>query len=285
MRIFLAGGTGAIGRLVALMLIQRGHRVTVMTRDQAKAGAVLPPEATLVAGDVFDPDRVADLVKLSKAEVVLHQLTDLTQGDPAANARIRVEGSRNLVEAALVAGADRIVAQSIAWAYEGGDGPADESVALDLDAPAEARRTSVEAVQTLERESARLSDSVILRNGVLYGPGTWYWNDGLFGEFAKGGMLPATPSVASFVHVEDAARAVVEAIDWPTGTYNIVDDEPAAGTEWVPVFAQSVGGPKPEVQDHQEPWARGALNTRAKERGWGLAWPSWRSGFGAGLGA
>lgn len=282
MRIFLAGGTGAIGRFAVPMLIQRGHHVTVMTRDPATANQVLPSEVTLVAGDVFDRARVTELVKAAQADVMLHQLTDLTQGDPAANARIRVDGSRNLVDAALAAGVDRIVAQSIAWAYEGGESPADEATALDVDAPGEARRASVEAVQSLETEAARVSDSILLRNGLLYGPGTWYWHDGLFGEFARGGLLPATPTVASLVHVEDAARAVVEAIDWPAGAYNIVDDEPAAGTEWVPAFARSVGGPEPEVKDDQDPWARGALNARARGLGWEPARPSWRSGFEAG---
>lgn len=285
MRIFLAGGTGAIGRFAVPMLIQRGHHVTIMTRDPARAGQVLPPEAALVAGDVFDPARVTELVKAAQAEVILHQLTDLTQGDAAANARIRVDGSRNLVDAAQAAGVGRIVAQSIAWAYEGGETPADESTALDLDAQAEVRRVSVQAVQALETEAARVTDSIVLRNGILYGPGTWYWHDGLFGELARGGLLPATPGVASLVHVEDAARAVVEAIDWPTGAYNIVDDEPATGTEWVPAFARSVGGPEPEVKEDRDPWARGALNTRARGLGWEPAWPSWRSGFETGMDA
>jgi nucleoside-diphosphate-sugar epimerase len=280
-RIFFAGGTGAIGRVTVPLLLQRGHRVTVMTRDPARTAALLPPEVDLVAGDVFDAARTADLMTAAGAELVMHQLTDLTRGDPAANARIRVEGSRNLVDAALAAGVARIVAQSIAWAYEAGDGPAGESRALDVDAPAEGRRTTVRGIRTLEAEVARAGDAVVLRNGVLYGPGTWYRQDGLFGGLARDGLLPATPSVVSFIHVADAARAAVDAITWPAGAYNIVDDEPAAGTAWVPAFARSVGGPAPKVEDQGDPWALGATNTHAKEQGWAPVWTSWRSGFEA----
>ncbi|WP_207939189.1 NAD-dependent epimerase/dehydratase family protein [Actinomadura darangshiensis] len=191
-------------------------------------------------------------------------------------------GTRNLVDAALAAGVRRIVAQSIAWAYEGGPDPADESTPLDLDAPA-SRKTTVDGVLALENAVRELPEWVVLRYGLLYGPDTWYTPGGLMATAAHAGTLAADDDVSSFVHADDAATAAVQALGWPSGaTVNVVDDEPAAAREWVPAFCKAVGAPPPArtAPGARTPWARGADNRYARKH---LAWhpthPTWRTGL------
>jgi len=86
------------------------------------------------------------------------------------------------------------------------------------------------------------------------------------------------------VHVDDAVAAAVQAVNWPAGTYNVADDEPAAADDWVPAFCEAVGAPAPSAADAEtHPWARGARNPRARARGWAPAYPSWSVGFAAGM--
>ncbi|MGW1345907.1 NAD-dependent epimerase/dehydratase family protein [Kribbella sp. NPDC002412] len=277
MRIFLAGATGAIGRLLVPLLLAEGHEVTALTRrDPSTLHGV-----TAVHGDVYDAARLREVVAAARPNVVMHQLTDLASRDFAANARIRRVGTRNLVDAALAAGAGRVITQSISWAYEGGDEPAVESTPLDLANPDDGRRGMVEAVAELEAMTAEAPEWVVLRYGMLYGPGTWYTKGGLMADLAAAGNLPAGPDITSFLHVEDAAIAAVRALRWPGGPVNIVDDDPASASTWAPVFAAAVGAPMPSATDGTRPtWARGASNVHARMQ---LAWtptqPTWRSGF------
>lgn len=143
---------------------------------------------------------------------------------------MRTEGTRNLVTAAEAAGVERIVAQSVAWAYVAGDNPAGEETALDLWA-SEPRSTTVLGVAALEQAVHELPEGVVLRYGALYGPGTWYSVGGRHGEEARERRLVADDAVTSFVHVVDAARAAAQALDWPSGAVNICDDEPAPGID------------------------------------------------------
>src|SRR5579871_6949600 len=129
MRIFLAGATGVIGRRLALLLRDAGHEVTGTTRDPAKAARLQAVGIAADVVDVFDPEALARAVAAAKPEVVIHQLTDLPNapGTPGyaagqqANRRLRIEGTRNLVQAALSAGVRRAIAQSIAFAYAPGE--------------------------------------------------------------------------------------------------------------------------------------------------------------------
>ncbi|GIE92170.1 NAD(P)-dependent oxidoreductase [Actinoplanes regularis] len=99
------------------------------------------------------------------------------------------------------------------------------------------------------------------------------------GQFEESGFT-ATDAVTSFVHVEDAALAAVAALHWPTGTYNIVDDEPAPARAWAPVFAQVLGVPRPAVAEGRAGWQRGADNTLSRMKlGWQPKYPTWREGF------
>ncbi|MEU8637820.1 NAD(P)-dependent oxidoreductase [Amycolatopsis sp. NPDC048633] len=280
MRIFLAGASGALGRRVVPALLGQGHEVVGLTRNPASAGTIEALGAAAVLGDVYDAAGLADAVAAARPDVVMHQLTDLGAGDRAANAKVRVVGTRNLVDAAKAAGVRRIVAQSISWAYEPGAGPATEDTPLDLHGAPD-RVATVGGIQSLETAVAELPEWVVLRYGTLYGPGTWYEPGALMAEAARAGNLPANADVSSFVHVDDAASAAVAALDWSPGAVNVCDDEPAAGHEWVPVFCAAVGAPEPARSDAERTgWARGADNTLArKELGWVPSRTSWRDGF------
>ncbi|MEU5672803.1 NAD-dependent epimerase/dehydratase family protein [Micromonospora sp. NPDC047762] len=268
MRIVLAGSTGVIGRRLEPILTAQGHEVIGLARNGP------------VAVDVLDRDAVAAAVRDARPDVVMHQLTSLSTGDFAANSRLRRTGTRNLVDAALAAGVQRIVAQSIAWAYEPGTEPATEEIPLDLGA-AEPRQTSVAGAAALESAVQEAPEWVVLRYGTLYGPGTWYARDGLMAQFAAAGKVPADADVSSLLHIDDAVAAAVEALRWPVGVVNVCDDEPAAASQWVPAFCAAADVPAPAVTGgERHGWARGASNRYARTHlGWSPAYPSWRQGF------
>jgi nucleoside-diphosphate-sugar epimerase len=256
--------------------------VTGLVRRSADADWLRGLGGDAVVGDVFDADGVQRAVALAAPDVVMHQLTDLKGGNRRANSEMRVTGTRNLVDAALAAGVRRIVAQSIAWMYEAGSRPAAEDVPLDLGAD-ESRLRTVQGVASLEGAVREVPEWVVLRYGLLYGPGTWYARGGLMAEAAARGELAADGDVSSFVHVDDAAGAAADALTWPSGFVNVCDDVPAPGREWVPAFCRAVGvAPVPEVGGERHGWARGASNEYArKSLHWTPAWPSWRDGFAA----
>ncbi|CAM3592030.1 NAD(P)-dependent oxidoreductase [Kibdelosporangium persicum] len=279
MRIFLAGASGVIGRRVTESLVAHGHQVVGLTRRPSPVLEKLGAQVAIA--DVYDRAALADAVRAAEPDVVMHQLTDLSAGDRTANAKIREQGTRNLADAALDAGVQRIIAQSICWVYEPGDKPAAEDVPLDLDSDAD-RQNTVRAVATLETTVREAPEWVVLRYGMFYGPDTWYTPGGFMARLAHDGRLQATADVTSFVHVDDAASAAVSALHWPTGVVNVCDDEPATGYDWTPVFCQAVGAPEPARSDAPRTgWARGADNRRARDLGWTPQWPSWRDGLSA----
>ncbi|MBD0712053.1 MULTISPECIES: NAD-dependent epimerase/dehydratase family protein [unclassified Streptomyces] len=281
MRIFLAGATGAIGRLLLPLLQEAGHQVTGASRDPRGAAWLRDQGAEAVQVDVFDRDALADAVGAAAPEAIVHQLTALAGGSIADNARIRREGTRNLVDAAHRAGVRRIVAQSISWAYEPGDTPAAESTPLDLGA-GEPRATTIAGVHALEQAVAELPEHVILRYGTLHGPGTWYEPNGPVARQLMDLALPADDTVTSFLHVADAARAALAALDWPTGTVNIVDGEPAPAHAWIPLLAAKSDTPAPRPTRGRPGWARGADDTLARTTyDWRPTEGTWRDCFGA----
>jgi nucleoside-diphosphate-sugar epimerase len=281
MRVFLAGATGVIGRRVVPRLTGAGHSVTGLVRRDSDVSWLRGLGAEAVVGDVFDRDGLLRVVRRVAPDVVMHQLTDLKGRNFQANSDMRVTGTRHLVDAARAAGVRRVVAQSIAWSYEAGDVPAAEDVPLDLGADGSRLRT-VQGVAALEAAVREAPEWVVLRYGLLYGPGTWYARDGLIAEQAARGELAADGDVSSFVHVDDAAGAAVQALQWPAGAVNVCDDVPAAGREWVPVFCRAVEAPDPAVSTAagRRGWARGASNEYArKQLHWTPDHPSWREGF------
>jgi len=279
MKIVLAGATGVIGQRLIPLLVAYGHQVIGTTRTAEKSALLQHLGAAPWVVDVFDRERLTALVCEAQPNVIIHQLTDLSARTSTANARMRREGTRNLVDAAHAAGVRHFIAQSITWVSAAGSGPADESVPLDLEAP-EPRRTTIEGVQVLESTVAEMERWVVLRYGVLYGLGTWYAPDGPIAEQVRRGQLTADEGITSFLHVDDAARAALLALEWPSGIVNVVDDEPAPGTAWLPVYAATLGAPPPPVAMGHGRAMRGASNTKARHMlHWSPLHPSWREGF------
>jgi nucleoside-diphosphate-sugar epimerase len=278
MKILVAGANGVIGRILIPMLVQKGYEVIGLIRNPEHAENIEKAGASFVQADVYDRKNLFRVLAETSPEVVIHQLTSLQTLDVSANVRVRVEGTRNLVDASLAAGVRRMIAQSITMTYAPGEGPATEDCPLDFEAQ-EPQLSSVHGVHALETTTAEMPEHVILRYGVLYGEGTWYGSNGLFAEQVRMGNLPATDGVTSFVHTEDAAGAAVLALEWPTGTYNIVDSDPAAGTEWVPVYAQALYAPEPKTTPGSVRGERGANNAKALRNGWSPRFASWREGF------
>jgi nucleoside-diphosphate-sugar epimerase len=224
LKIFLAGAGGAIGRRLTPLLRAAGHDVIGTTRSADKAAAVAALGAVPVVVDVFDAAELARAVQAAAPHVVMHQLTDLphapgTPGYEAGlerNARLRIEGTRNLVAAAKAAGVTRLIAQSIAFVYAPGDGARVETDPLDLGA-AGVRKRTVDGVVALEDATLQMPEGIVLRYGLLYGPGTWF-------ELEKRGK-PA-------LHVDAAAHAALLAVSkGKPGIYNIAEDDGAISSE------------------------------------------------------
>lgn len=271
MRILLAGGTGVIGTRLVPALLAAGHEVTATTRRAEAFTQLADLGAKGVLLDVYDSEQVTATLAEAKPELVMHQLTDLRRNDREANARLRREGTANLVAAAEAAGVERMSVQSITWAYPEGDAPATEDEALLPGHPA----------AVMEELVQRLKHAVVLRFGVLYGPGTWYAPGGQIAAAVAAGQFPASATITSFVHVDDAVAAAVQSIGWPDGIYNIVDDEPAPATEWLPVYAAGINAPAPQTTPLSEDAHVGRIVTNAKAfaAGWTPAHPTWRESF------
>jgi nucleoside-diphosphate-sugar epimerase len=220
MRVFLAGASGAIGRRLVPLLLRAGHTVTGTTRSAAIGKELERAGVTPAVLDVFDARAVADAMRAARPEVVIHQLTDLPRefdeariaASYANNARIRTEGTRNLVGAAQAASARRFIVQSIAFAYPPGGEPHPETDPLNLADPA--RSVTVKGAADMEQQvlAAAGMVAIVLRYGLLYGPGAW--------------SKTATRKPA--LHVDAAANAALLAITrGATGIYNIADDDGA----------------------------------------------------------
>jgi nucleoside-diphosphate-sugar epimerase len=221
MRVFLAGATGAIGRRLTPLLVAAGHSVTGATRSAEKAERLKGQGAQAAVVDVFDAKALHDAVLGARPEVVIHQLTDLPQvfdpvlrGDMLVrNARLRIDGTANLVAATHAAGARRLISQSIAFIYAGGAEPHAESDPL---APAEGddlNALTSRGVRALEDATLKTPGiaGIVLRYGRLYGPGTWN-----------------TPNARAPLHVDAAAQAALLAVSrGAPGVYNIAEDDGA----------------------------------------------------------
>jgi nucleoside-diphosphate-sugar epimerase len=222
MKIFLAGAGGAIGRRLTPLLVAAGHSVTGTTRSADKADAIVKLGAEPVVVDVFDAAAVARAVKQAAPQAIIHQLTDLAfaPGSPqyqeglARNARLRIEGTRNLVAAARAANVTRMVAQSVAFIYAPDKGARVESDPLSAD-PAMA--ATVAAVKSLEEAVLSLPEGIVLRYGFFYGPGTW---------------SPDAPRQPPAVHIDAAAQAALLALTkGKPGIYNIAADDPGLSSD------------------------------------------------------
>jgi nucleoside-diphosphate-sugar epimerase len=240
--VLLAGATGAVGKRLVPLLLAARYQVSGTTRSGSKAQELERAGVEPIVVDVFDAVALSQAVARARPQIVIHQLTDLPAGpDPSRmaealsrNARIRSEGTRNLVAAALAAGARRLIAQSIAWVYAPGPEPHGEDDALDLSAEG-TRAVTIQGVVTLERLTLNSLplEGIVLRYGKFYGPGT---------RTAQAGTdVP--------LHVDAAASAALLAIEkGGPGIFNIAEPNPYLAVDkarrelgWDPYFRLSSG--------------------------------------------
>jgi nucleoside-diphosphate-sugar epimerase len=309
MRVLVAGAGGAMGRRLVPQLVVRGHQVWATTRTLDKTDALRDLGAEPVLMDGLDADSVRQAVQRAQPEVVVHQMTALIGANDLRNFdrafavtnRLRTEGTDHLLAASTAAGVRRFVAQSYSGWPNGTGGPAlhTEDDPLDPDPPTSQRET-LAAIRHVEAACASAPlEGIALRYGSFYGPGT---SDAQLLDPLRKRRIPLVGNgggVWSWLHIDDAARATVCAIEAPNagGTYNVVDDDPAPVAEWLPYLATCIGAPRPmripawlarpiagEAVVRMMTAIRGSSNAKAKrELGWQPRWASWREGFRDGL--
>jgi len=322
MKIFVAGATGVLGRSLIPQLVERGHEVVGMTRSPAKQELLRSLGARPAVADALDPDAVAQAVAAAEPEVVVHELTALSEPTSLREARhpdrssafiktnrLRTEGTDHLLAAARAVGAKRFVAQSFGafrFARNGAGPVLTEDDPLGPDDPPENLRKVQEGYLYLERQVTSIDwgEGIALRYGGFYGPGTSISRapDAVMAEPIRKRRFPIIgdgSGVMSYVHVEDAAAATAIAVErGRPGVYYIVDDEPAPMREWLPVLADALGAKPPrripralarlvagEAATAILADTHGASNAKAKrELGWQPRYASWRQGFAQGLG-
>ena len=305
MKVFIAGATGALGSRLVPLLVARGHDVVGMTRTASKQDLVRSLGARPVVADALDPDAVAEAVALARPDVIVHQLTALSQPLSASDMRhperspatimtnrLRIEATDHLLAAGRAVGARRFVAQSFA--------------AFRLDDPPAPLRAPLLGILHVERAVTAIEwgEGLVLRYGGFYGPGTAVSlaPDAQLAAPIRKRRFPIVGDgggVWSHVHIDDAATATAIAVEHGRpGIYNVVDDEPAPVREWLPVLAAALDAKPPrrvprwlarlaagEAPTVMMTEARGASNEKAKhELGWKPRYASWRQGFAQGLG-
>jgi nucleoside-diphosphate-sugar epimerase len=308
MRVFVAGATGAIGRQLVPRLVAAGHEVHGMTRSESKQPVLQELGAVPVVADALDPDQVADAVARARPDVIVHQLTAIgaidtrhMERDFAPTNRLRTDGTDHLLSAGHAVGVRRFVAQSHIGAYGRVGGPViSEEDPYDR-APAPQTEANLAAIRHLEEAvlGAPWTEGIVLRYGWFYGPGTSLAPGAEQFELVRRRKFPVVGDgggVWSFVHVADAAEATVAAVERGSrGVYNVVDDDPAPVSEWLPELADQLGAKKPmrvprligrlfagEYGVVVMTEIRGASNAKAKrDLGWRPQHPSWRQGFAA----
>ncbi len=313
MRVFLAGGTGAIGKSLVPLLLESGHEVVALSRTSQKAKGLEALGAKVAVADALDRDALTAAIRRAEPEVLIHQLTALTgvanfkklDEEFALTNRLRTEVTDTMLAAACLVGARRFIAQSFCgwpFAREGGLVKSEEDP-LDPNPPASFSKT-LAAMRYLEDAVRRATNTEVLalRYGFFYGPGTSIGKDGLIIELIRKRRIPIVGDGAgiwSFIHIQDAAWATVAAVSrGAPGIYNIVDDEPAPVSTWLPFLANVLGTKPPRkipiwlgklaIGDggvSMMTKIRGGSNAKAKrELGWQPNYPSWRRGFAKGLG-
>lgn len=305
LRVLVAGSTGAVGQALVPLLVARGHVVAGMARHPSsrREGGAVP-----IAVDALDREAVLSAVAAFGPEVVVHQLTSLPRSsslrrfdrDFRRTNLLRTAGTDNLFEAARLAGARRLVAQSFCgWPYARIGGPVkDEADPFDPHPTAQFAPT----LAALERLEATVRDSTdiegtVLRYGSFYGPRTHLAPGSHLAEQVRRGRLPIVGDgggVWSFIHIEDVATATLAAVEGGArGVYNVVDDDPAPVATWLPALARAMAAPPPR---HLPAWlarlvlpehvrmlmteVRGGSNELFKRSfGWRPRYRSWRDGF------
>ena len=304
MRVFVAGGTGVIGRRLVPQLVARGHQVTATTTSAAKLGLLERLGAEGVVMDGLNAAAVGEAVAAARPDAIAHEMTALSvahNGKPnfrhperltANTNRLRTEGTNYLLAAAEATGVSHVVAQSVAALTQiGNDGPVSEEDPLPSQEVGPKMRGAAAALRYVEEVVVKAGGAA-LRYGGLYGPGA---TDDLV-ELVRKRRFPLVGGGTGYfnwVHLDDAASATVLALEQQAkGVFNIVDDEPAQVREWLPYLAERAGARRPMrlpkwvaqllagemVKIMTE--GRAFSNAKAKRQlGWELRYPSWRQGF------
>jgi nucleoside-diphosphate-sugar epimerase len=308
-RVFVAGGTGVLGRRLVPQLVARGHQVTATTTSTDKVASLERLGAVGVVMDGLDPMSVGAAVAAARPDAIVHQMTAISPahaGKPdmkhfdrmfATTNRLRTEGTDHLLAAADATGVRTFVAQSFGsfnGIREGGwvkteEDPLDPLTGTVL-------QPVMAAVMHIEDVVVRAGGAA-LRYGGFYGPGAT--DDQV--ELVRRRRFPLVgrgTGHSSWVHLDDAAGATVLAVERQArGVFCIVDDEPAPAREWLPYLAECVGAKPPlrvptwlarlvagDLPVTMMTEGRGFSNAKAKrELGWTLRFPSWRQGFQKGL--
>lgn len=313
MRIFLAGATGAVGKRLVPMLVEAGHSVVGTTRSEAKAATIRDAGGEPAILDAFDQPAVIAAVRDAQPDAVVHQLTALSDSpnmrhfdrEFAVTNRLRTEALDILLDAAREVGATRFIAQSYTgWPNEREGSPVKTEDDPPDPRPPKSQRETFAAIRYVDATVPTVPGmrGFALRYGTLYGPGTSLGRRGALLDLVARRRLPIVGSgtgIWSFTHIDDAAGAVLAALEAESpGVYNIVDDEPAPVSEWLPALAAAIGAKPPrrvpvflgrlvggDALVSVMTSIRGSSNAKAKRTlGWHPRYPSWREGFRTGLG-
>jgi nucleoside-diphosphate-sugar epimerase len=313
MRVFVAGATGLIGKVLVSKLVENGFEVVALVRAPQKAKVIAEMGAKVTIADALNKEELTEAIRKAEPEVIIHQLTAISgfsnlkrldEGFVQTN-RLRTEATDTMLAAARLVGARRFIAQSFCgWPFAREGGPVkNEADPLDPNPPGSFSRT-LAAIRYLEDAVRKAEDlkALALRYGAFYGPGTAIAKDGSVVELIRKRRMPVIGTGAgvwSFIHINDVARATVTAVTHgEPGIYNVVDDEPAPVSTWLPALAKAVGARRPcrvpvwlgrlligDGGVSMMTQIRGGSNAKAKrELGWQPIYPSWRRGFVEGLG-
>jgi len=295
MRVFVAGATGAVGGRVIPALIREGHTVTALARTREKAATLTAQQATPVSVSLFDRSALTAAFAGQDAVVNLASAIPPMRRWMSAKAwqrndRVRIEGSAAVVDAALAAGVDRVVQESVSMLYrDQGARWVDEDAPIDRYPMA---RGNLAAEANAHRFSEAGGTGVVVRFGWFYGPGAAH-SEQLFALARRhlGLVLGPPDSYVSSIHMADAAAAVAAALRVPAGTFNVVDDEPLTKREYAQALAHAAGtkmwlrGPGRAALvfgDHLTSLTRSLRVNNARFRsatGWALRYPSAREGW------
>ncbi|RQX27497.1 NAD(P)-dependent oxidoreductase [Staphylococcus warneri] len=243
-KIFVTGATGLIGTKLTKRLIEEGHDVAGFTTSENGKEKLESSNVKAYIGDILKYDTIDSAIADFRPEIIINQITDLKNVDMSANTKVRVEGSKNLIDAAQKYDVKKVIAQSIGFVYEAGEGLATEETSLDLDSTGD-RKITVDGVIGLEEETSRMDEYV----------------------------------VTSFVHLDDAVETSIQALNFDNGIYNVADDEPVKGSDFAEWYKQQLNvDPEIDIQPAQ-PFERGITNDKFKAQGGKLIYSTWKDGM------
>ena len=297
MRVFIAGATGVIGRRLVPRLLGAGHEVTAVARSPQKRSELMRAGATPVDLDLFAPHLLPAAVHGHDA--VINRATHMPSSSarmllPGAwreNDRLRSEAAPNLATAALQVGVPRLIQESFAPIYpDCGETPIDEGIEIE---PAKYNRSVEAAEAAAERFAGRGGAGVVLRFAAFYGPDSRFTLDLI--ELVRHGFAPLLGPEGAFISSishDDAANAVVRALELPSGVYNVADDEPVTHRTYVDRLSAALFVDPPRLPPAWFAPLMGSMgrtmarsqrisNAKLRAAGWAPKYRSVREGFAA----